>query len=667
MTFDQSLISCHKDGVYAVAWMAGSGSQALSKYYKKHDIESISVPKTCEKLCLALQANPLNSQMSTTEEDAVIPFRVCTKLLFGTLKIYQQQVSSLLRHSEDLVIRSAKYDVQRIGSTTKRNKPGNHTIIKKRRLDIPDDSLNISNINYTEMLGDLERLAADSQDIECDEHSKPSTSKTTCHFRAAKLQIREITIREINATYNVPELDDDCGFGVASAEEIFQFFTHSSEYNDCENNVYCNKRTPKRKATYHDAIQKTPSQLDHVSPKGTPRETCTDMYTDEIATPPRFHNAYEEKGDLKISSQEILTDGYHTPIFERCASKRKSDYEDDIPEKRLRSIHETPKKLHSGFNPMDNDSILTPICNKNNSSVNTFNVLCDGNVSINETPIIKNEIKDEIDTDYEPIPTARDIKFDTSHPLKDTLMPKDGIKKSKLIIDPCTKIEKQEMIDQIHKQTKDLRGITIGNFKKMKAKKITSARDLLKRFNKRTLLFCTKLKQKQSAAMSHSKFQQEYLNLLRDILSPNFNEQMATFVYPEWHMDHATKKPKAMKKCVNKNDDVEQIENQQTVNENCNACTFNDIENIGWNNVISSGKNVPEKQEELHGNTENYITSNEWRPNGIMIKLLEIWRYSIETKIDANEFCHSAKLCIDKAIAFSSLLNILQTRCLNRE
>lgn len=50
---------------------------------------------TSDALKNALQTNAIASQDCKTKETAVIPFRVCSKLLIGTLKIYQQQVNNL--------------------------------------------------------------------------------------------------------------------------------------------------------------------------------------------------------------------------------------------------------------------------------------------------------------------------------------------------------------------------------------------------------------------------------------------------------------------------------------------------------------------------------------------------------------------------------------------
>ncbi|KAL9877168.1 uncharacterized protein ACN2A1_013638 isoform 2-T3 [Glossina fuscipes fuscipes] len=49
-----------------------------------------------------------------------------------------------------------------------------------------------------------------------------------------------------------------------------------------------------------------------------------------------------------------------------------------------------------------------------------------------------------------------------------------------------------------------------------------------------------------------------------------------------------------------------------------------------------------------------YDKFNDWQAYGVIIKLLEIWRYS--SKIDAINFCLTPKYRNHKALAFHSLL-----------
>lgn len=115
---------------------------------------------------------------------------------------------------------------------------------------------------------------------------------------------------------------------------------------------------------------------------------------------------------------------------------------------------------------------------------------CCNLISTNISPLLQNNIKEEIDSDIsrnKPYITD-DVKCDiVRNDLKKIFKdePKNSTKISMLIIDKCIKIEPQEILQQIQKPLKDIRGITKDIFRKSKSKKTITAKQLLKRFNKR--------------------------------------------------------------------------------------------------------------------------------------------------------------------------------------
>lgn len=114
---------------------------------------------------------------------------------------------------------------------------------------------------------------------------------------------------------------------------------------------------------------------------------------------------------------------------------------------------------------------------------------CCNLITTNISPLLQNNIKKEIDSDIsrnKPNITD-DVKYDIRNDLKEIFkdVPKNSTKTSMLIIDKCIKIEPQEILQQIQKPLKDLRGITKDMFRKSKSKKTITAKQLLKRFNKR--------------------------------------------------------------------------------------------------------------------------------------------------------------------------------------
>lgn len=114
---------------------------------------------------------------------------------------------------------------------------------------------------------------------------------------------------------------------------------------------------------------------------------------------------------------------------------------------------------------------------------------CCNLITTNISPLLQNNIKKEIDSDIsrnKPNITD-DVKCDIRNDLIEIFkdVPKNSTKTSMLIIDKCIKIEPQEILQQIQKPLKDLRGITKDMFRKSKSKKTITAKQLLKRFNKR--------------------------------------------------------------------------------------------------------------------------------------------------------------------------------------
>ncbi|XP_013104132.2 uncharacterized protein LOC106084766 [Stomoxys calcitrans] len=677
MSFDQSLISHKQNGIYAAAWLAGtSGTQALIKYYKKHDIDSINVPKLCDSLISTIQANSQNSQNDDKSTECSVPFRICSNLMIGSLKIYQQQVCSLLKQSEDLVVRSIKYNIK--GTPTERNVSGGQKNFKKRRLNLTqsNDYIDLSKFNCSEILDDLETLTLETE-VENEQNKKSSAKKST-KLRSTKFQIREITIRELNATYEFPELDDECGFGNATNDEILQFFSCPESFYEERSVPLGKKRTPKRKRNYEEeahtdgctqvsyeeehntffhentlekestyqtsALLKTPIHMHHASLEH-PLGGNINMLSDSMATPIRKQCDYEEGPVAK--QMRLSKDEDHAPFFKRTLLKRKSGYEENIPDKRNRLSSDHPFDLLRGYSCMETDHIATP-CRMANKCLDDLSM-----ETKNKSPVIKDEIKEEIDYGYETVqatPNYNDLQKFATKSTDD-----NETKHSNLIIDSCIKIEQQEMLDQLQKPPKELIGVTKGIFRKFKSKKTIAAKQLLKRFNKRTLLFCKKLKQKQQYATNMRDFQENFLNLLKDIFKSDYNGLLAKEIYPQWQTSHR-KISKKNSNCSEEIIDQKAAPRDNILNENANMFIPNDIEDMACMEPNYPNGQSLQQKETFIDNEETPAAFDDWRPCGVMAKLLRIWQYSTDTKINANEFCHSAEKRMYKAVAFSSLL-----------
>ncbi|KAM7353166.1 crossover suppressor on 2 of Manheim [Cochliomyia hominivorax] len=285
MSFSQSLlISQHDYELFAPSWEAAlSGSQNLNKSLKHFDIEKVNIVKTCDKLCLVLGENTKRNESSLqvegedqcTKRNSNIPFRAFTNIWFGALKIYQQQVNTLLRLSQDLLSRSCNYDIKPLEATKRKSSSKTHKIIKKRRLTLSESTNKtyFTNTNYSELLDDLEKITKDSVETTTIE----STQTLACSI--TQLQIREITIREINTTtfHSNDALDEDSGFGEATHEEITDFFNFIQHKS-----VHTVRKTPtKRKASsetesmakqtrYFSSVSPEPVQQIEILPKTSP-------------------------------------------------------------------------------------------------------------------------------------------------------------------------------------------------------------------------------------------------------------------------------------------------------------------------------------------------------------------------------------------------------------
>ncbi|XP_073827031.1 crossover suppressor on 2 of Manheim isoform X2 [Musca autumnalis] len=658
MAFDRSLIALGKNDKYGLPWLVGTGGiQALTKYCKT-DIDSVNIAQTCSSLQLSLQKyqdqESQNSSINAAKESTVIPFRVCSNLLYGTLKIYQQQVNNLYKLSEDLVIRSSKYET---ASLT--NKKNSQKAIKKRRLTITQSNgfLNNSGVNYSQMLDELVEISQ-VQDVDKVSSDVPSQKR---HY-SSQFQIREITIREITTTYGIAELDNDDGFGNATNEDIVAFFNCSG----CrDSNVFSNtKRTPlKRKSIYDSGINLKETRIGCETPIQCIDSDGNTLNTDFIITPCRPTKDACKDVEQNMFTQNKAIANSHTSFSGKQAQRRKSDYEEDvIASKRNRFDHDsTINNEYSANNDMTNyDLMATPQRLYKNALEGSNNKDIKDNVSID----IKPEIKTELDTSYkENIPMLNIVngvknEFDADD--------KKSTKRFLPIIDQCIKLEEQEMIDQIKKPPKDLRGITKNNFKKSQMKKVHTAKELLKRFNKRTLFFAAKLKEK-SLPLDNCKFQQEYLSLVRDILKPYYKEDWAFEIYPKWQKSNAKKK---INKKQHQRQQLQQNElitsnEMQLIDENCNYVVFNENLNVANDDDENQKKITPIDGQSmdniLQENLEKSTPSKKWRPSYVMMKLLEIWQYS-GAEIDANDFCHSAKNRIDKAMTFASLLTLSKSR-----
>lgn len=107
---------------------------------------------------------------------------------------------------------------------------------------------------------------------------------------------------------------------------------------------------------------------------------------------------------------------------------------------------------------------------------------------------------------------------------------------------------------------------------------------LLYSFLFRTLLFCYHLKKKLPRFLDAKKSQQEYLNLLHDILKAGYSENLAFEVYPKWRLDTKNNLKKS-NRCITRKTKIlqEKRTNYIVYNETAKSIMFSDVEDFYCN------------------------------------------------------------------------------------
>ncbi|XP_065356046.1 uncharacterized protein LOC135950431 [Calliphora vicina] len=576
MSFSQSLIiPQHDSDIFAPSWQAGvSSTQGLTKLLKNYDIERVNVAKTCEKLWLALSENQnTNYEPSQDVEDedkqcvvreSNIPFRDFSNIWFGTLKIYQQQVNTLFRLSQDLLTRSCNYEIKHLEASKRKSSLKSQKLIKKRRFTLTESTdKSYFSTNYSELLDDLEKLTQEPMQKSLGESSQ-TVSRSITQF-----QIREITIREISATIQcTPDVvDEDSGFGEATHEEIAEFLNFFGE-----NSSFNVKKTPKkRKST---CTQESAIKQSRVIQESVNNETAA-LTTNALKTSP-----------LKRSI---------TP----------TNYTNTFPENEFMEDIETPG-----------------------------NVL-QQNVIGNNDFIEINRIKPEPDVEINRISKGLGMKK----------------KNFKLIIDECTKIDTSEYIEEMKNTKLSKKLVRTRILKTYKAKKYLTALELLTRFNRRSLKLSLTLKQK--IYVSREEFEREYLNLLRDIFKINYNEKWASEIYPKWKCIKDAALQKANKSRSRKKSAAQPEADLNKLDEYLNTDVMADNNAIYNINQEIQNQETPNIKEPLNSHGHDM-----WRPYGVMINLLNMWRFNETNEIAATTLFKLAGNQIDRALGFYSLLNL---------
>uniref|UniRef100_A0A1A9UR08 Rad21_Rec8_N domain-containing protein n=1 Tax=Glossina austeni TaxID=7395 RepID=A0A1A9UR08_GLOAU len=213
-----NIITPFHKGPFAASWLAATSS----KYYDT----DIDVVEICNKLLLNCDSTIRRSfegrerRLCSVKQESVVPFRMFSQLFYGTLKIYQQQVDNLLKSTENLLKESGICGTKIIKNLKRKsaidlNRGGKS---KRRRILAKSQTSKGTSLttNYNYLFDDMENLTKQTLTDSITEISTYlESSKFTGVRQVTQLQIREFTVREINTQtyYEVPELDDDYGFG----------------------------------------------------------------------------------------------------------------------------------------------------------------------------------------------------------------------------------------------------------------------------------------------------------------------------------------------------------------------------------------------------------------------------------------------------------------------
>ncbi|KAL9927525.1 crossover suppressor on 2 of Manheim isoform 1-T1 [Glossina fuscipes fuscipes] len=559
-----NLITPFYKGPFVASWLAA----ANPKYYDT----DVDVVELCNKLLLTFDPKisiPFEGKerrlCSIKQENVAVPFRMFSRLFYGTLKIYQRQVDNLLKSTESLLKVSGICGAKIIKNPKRKSADLYHGGKNKRRRFLAKSQTSKGTFlttNYNYLFDDMENLTKQTL---TDSISEISTYLESSQFtevrQVTQLQIREFTVREINTQtyFEVPELGDDYGFG----EIIDQGHQGLNQIN------------------------KFISNLGNEIPTQNNGRICKRKSECE-------HNLLEKQRYLSFDSD---TESFplDETIVNALASPQRS-----IGRKTLENCNKDDEHFQ--------DANATTILHSQN---------CNGRVlNRNNTP--------------------RKRFHDEQNKMTNV---KKKARLSKLIIDECIKLNADEMRKQIQNfdigRTDSIRASWRQKMY-LKNKKQLNAEALLTRFNKRSINMILNLKRK--ICLEGNVFREHYLSLIRSILKTKSPEDYATEIYAKWQ---AKRKVKPKTKCQ-KNNENSLLSSPQAyhfmVENDNNQFPPDDI-----NNNLTGGQS-----------TGSQMNREDWQAYGVIIKLLEIWRYS--SKIDAINFCLTPKYRNHKALAFHSLL-----------
>ncbi|XP_037823421.1 uncharacterized protein LOC119611797 isoform X2 [Lucilia sericata] len=236
-----------------------------------------------------------------------------------------------------------------------------------------------------------------------------------------------------------------------------------------------------------------------------------------------------------------------------------------------------------------------------------------------------------------------------------------GIKKKKmrLIIDECTKIDTSEFIEEMKDNNTFSAKLARKKISKSyKTKNFKTALELLTRFNRRSLKLSLTLKQKIN--LSREQFEREYINLLREIFTTDFNEKWVSEIYPKWlcfkDAPEKSNKSTPLNKLKIKKMSVEQpAAESNNLSENLNTDAVIDDNN---NDIYNINQEIQKLENNYNKEPPAFINQHMWRPYGVMLNLLNLWRFNQTNEIAAKTLFKLAENRFDRALGFYSLLNL---------
>uniref|UniRef100_A0A1A9WM27 Rad21/Rec8-like protein N-terminal domain-containing protein n=1 Tax=Glossina brevipalpis TaxID=37001 RepID=A0A1A9WM27_9MUSC len=249
-----NIITPYHKGPFAASWLAST----TSKYYDA-DIDVVDI---CNKLLVNFNSKVKRSfedkgrfQCLAKNTDILPPFRMFSRLFYGTLKIYQKQVDNLLSErliinsqdkrkkiddfsfiesTEDLLKKSDIYGTKIIKNLKRKSTNKLHGVNNKRQRFLTKSQISKATIittNYNYLFDDQGNTT--KQTIkQNDSITELSTYLESSEFSGVRevtqLQIHEYTVHEVNTEtfYEIPQLYDDFGFG----EVINEGFDQTNQF-----------------------------------------------------------------------------------------------------------------------------------------------------------------------------------------------------------------------------------------------------------------------------------------------------------------------------------------------------------------------------------------------------------------------------------------------------